>query len=394
MQQQIRPTVAAAHCPSHELRELRPAFRRLLEAMQPSMASVIKPGERVLIKPFLNHGRHSYPSSRLVSHPALIRVVTEALRDCGAQVILGDEGSRSFASPTIGADREWIRELARRHDITLVSFAKTGASYVRSGLRFPRRYLLARAVLESDHVVNCANFQPHYVLGMSGAVKNMFNAVVGAGQSRLVKLFPQPNDLAKVIVDVCEVVRPSFSFLDLTSVRNAGEADEAHHVGLLLAGREPAALDAVAVRAVGWDAASIPTLRAAERRRRGSTDLSTIVVVGLMDDMPAVQSVEAVSVVHPASENFYHRATRLLNHTMLLPRPVINPTACTNCGDCVRICPVSAIRTNGDGHPTITHAGCADCHICIEACPSGAINTQFVGVAKALRRLTGRSLLS
>jgi uncharacterized protein (DUF362 family)/Pyruvate/2-oxoacid:ferredoxin oxidoreductase delta subunit len=362
--------------------------------MQPPMAKVIKRGDRVLLKPFLHHGRHSYPDSRLVSHPALIQVVTEALRDCGAQVMLGDEGSRSFASRPVAAGGEWMHDLARRHDIALVSFAKTGGRHVRSGLIFPRRYLLARAVLDVDHVVNCANFQPHYVLGMSGAVKNMFNAVIGAGQSRLQQIFPQPMDLAKVIVDVCDVVRPSLSFLDLTSVRSSREVDEAHPVGLLLAGAEPSALDAVAVRAMGWDATRIPTLRAAEWRHPGFTDLSNLGVVGLVDQLPDRQCVDQVPVVHPAAEKIYHRVTRLLNHTTFRPRPVISLVACTGCGDCARICPVNAIRIQGDSPPTIAHADCADCHLCLEACPTGAINTQFVGVSWALRRLTGKSLIT
>ena len=393
-QQKTRPTVAVTHSPSHDLRTLRPAFHRLLAVMQPPMAKVIKRGDRVLLKPFLHHGRHSYPDSRLVSHPALIQVVIEALLDCGAQVMLGDEGSRSFASHTVPTSREWVHDLARRHDIALVSFAKTGARHVRSGLRFPRRYLLARAVLDVDHVVNCANFQPHYVLGMSGAVKNMFNAVVGAGQSRLQKIFPQPMDLAKVIVDVCNVVRPSLSFLDLTSVRSSREVDEAHAVGLLLAGTEPSALDAVAVRAMGWDATRIPTLCAAECRRPGSTNLSNFGVVGLIEQLPDQRCFDQVPVVNPVVEKFYHRASRLLNHTTFRPRPVINPITCTRCGDCARICPVNAIKSHGDSPPTIAHADCADCHLCLEACPTGAINTQFIGVSWALRWLTGRSLIT
>jgi len=363
--------------------------------MHPPMPTIIRPGARVLLKPFLHHGRHSYPSSRLVSHPAMIGAVAEALRDCGAHVILGDEGSRSFSPESVEPDREWIHALGKQHDITVISFAKTGARYMRSGVPFPRRYLLARAALESDHIVNCANFQPHNVLGMSGAVKNMFNVVVGAQQSRLVQLFPDPCDLAKIIVDVCEIVRPALSFLDLTSIRIAGEVDDARHVGLLLAGNEPSALDAVAVQAIGTDAMKIPTLRAAEQRFPGRTDLSKIAVVDPDDYMAKLrQSFDPLSAAPSRKRTFYDRVTDALNHTVLMPRPTINSSDCTNCGDCVRICPVSAIASNSLRNPKIIHADCADCHLCIGACPEGAIDTRFIGIAKALRRLTNSSLLA
>ena len=119
---------------------------------------------------------------------------------------------------------------------------------------------MARAMVEADTVVNCANFQPHHILRMSGAIKNMFNAVIGQRQQHLHELFPMARDLARIVVDVCAIVKPTVSFLDMTTVKDLSPGGKIQPVGLLLASCDPVAVDTVAARAIGWDVTDIPTL--------------------------------------------------------------------------------------------------------------------------------------
>ena len=393
MKNKYRCRVAAVHSPSHDALVLRAAFRELLDHLDLPLASLIKPGERVLLKPFLHYGRHSHPAGRLVSHPTLVACVLEALIDCGAHITLGDEGSKHLRNADLAPERQWLHALARRTGTQLVSFAKAGARRTRSGLHFPRSYLISRAVLDVDHVVNCANFQAHNVLGMSGAVKNMFNAVVGQCQQNLHELFTDPADLARVMVDVCGIVKPTISFLDLTSVPDRLNDGVLHPFGLLLAGHDPVALDAVAAHAVGWDSASLPTLAWGEKQGVGCADIEQIALSGLTwSTLPGMRLTPAATV-GCAPERLYVKTTRLLNKTLLRPRPTIMAHACNGCGDCETICPVQAVKpTRGDTY-TIALRTCADCRICIAACDSDAIRLEYVGLARGVRRALGRSLV-
>ena len=55
----------------------------------------------------------------------------------------------------------------------------------------------------------------------------------------------------------------------------------------------------------------------------------------------------------------------------------IDPKKCTNCGNCVRTCPVHAIRIQvGMEYPEISDARCIGCGACLEACKYGAIDYQ------------------
>ncbi|MEP6966038.1 MAG: hypothetical protein ABI845_11160, partial [Polaromonas sp.] len=108
--------------------------------MDPPLPGMIKAGDGVLVKPFLHYGPQSHYDSRLVSHPEIITLVIETLRDCGAVVTLGDEGSKKLRNECLPTDNRWIHDLAKATGAKLVSFAKTGARETRSGLHFPRSY--------------------------------------------------------------------------------------------------------------------------------------------------------------------------------------------------------------------------------------------------------------
>lgn len=49
---------------------------------------------------------------------------------------------------------------------------------------------------------------------------------------------------------------------------------------------------------------------------------------------------------------------------------------CTGCGECVEICPVSALRLEGD-LPEVDRAWCIGCGVCATVCPAGAVSLEF-----------------
>ena len=76
-----------------------------------------------------------------------------------------------------------------------------------------------------------------------------------------------------------------------------------------------------------------------------------------------------------------------LTKNLVVPRPVIDPSRCTACGTCVRVCPVHPKAVDftpglgvGDGTPPAHDYGrCIRCYCCQEMCPEHAI-----GIARPL----------
>lgn len=199
------------------------------------------------------------PESRMVSHPALIETVIGMVRDCGRRPTLGDEGSRYLRRTQPPPDEMWFHLLAERAGAELVSFAKAGGRLVPSGIPSPRQYLLSRAVLDADVVINLANAVLHPTFVWSGAVKNMFNAVVGAGNAQLFELLRDHDALNAAVADLCRLSRPTLSLSDMTTVCPDSKAD-LWRVGLRGASTDPVALDSVSVQALGWDPEQIGSL--------------------------------------------------------------------------------------------------------------------------------------
>ncbi len=383
--------VAVADNRLHTHTSVQRAFRDLLDRMDPPLPTLLRTGDHVLVKPFLHYGDAS-PNSRMVSHPEVMRAVIAAVRDCGAIVTLGDVAPEKRRHAGGRVHEKWIHDIARSTDVKMVNFGEAGAKYVKSRLIYPRRYLISRAVLDVDKVVGCANFQPHAILLLSGAVKNMFNAVVGKCQQHLHNVLTTPDSIARVIVDVCAAVKPTVSFLDVTSVRHPSDAAQLHPVGLILAGTDPVALDAMATRAAGFPHQNAPTLRLGQQMGLGCSDTDAIRVTGLdWQQMPSAP-LKALPPIESTPESLGARTSRFVNNVILRPTPQINPTGCSGCGECQPLCPVNAIERDHGGGFRINSRKCAHCHLCMDMCQTHSIGLQFGTLATSIRRLMKKPL--
>jgi len=244
--------------------------------------------------------------------------------------------------------------------------------------------------LDADKVIGCANLQPHPVLTLSGATKNMFNSVIGKCQQQLHDLFPSPDAIARVIVDVCSLVKPTVSFLDLTTVASPSGDGRLTKVGLILAGSDPVALDAVGARMLGYLPDDIPTVRIGARTGLGISDTARIAVSGADWEEASTSLAQTRTNTGQAGETLYESATRFVNNVLLSRRPFVDSLACTQCGACRQICPVDAIASGVTGIPRIDSRKCANCHLCIESCDSKAIDLRFGRAAVAIRGLMKR----
>jgi uncharacterized protein (DUF362 family)/ferredoxin len=330
------------------------------------------------------------PRERVTSHPAYIEAIIKCLLDCGARVTFGDDVARTAQYERIW-DRTGMSGVAKRTGARLVDFVQAGGREVRGFLRFPRTHLITNLVFDSDVIVNAANCRSLSTVVLSGAVKNMFGTMLGVRKLRIHQLFPDPSDFARVVVDVHRVVRPTVSFLDLTSViEGQGVADAVRPVGLILGGTDAVALDTLAAHVVGYDDLNIWTSIHGSAVGLGSNQLDRIIVRG-----KDWSSFPKTRLLHPApelphSESLTSRLTRRINNTILRPRPVISIQACTGCGACANRCPVGAIRPRDHGKFSIDLSTCSDCGCCLRVCDVGAVRSEFIGIGRVLRIVSGR----
>ena len=127
---------------NYERPALRIALFTLLEPLG-GMQAFINPGDRVLLKP--NMLAAKAPDKAVTTHPFLVQVVAELVRESGGIVLIGDSpGIGSFSRV---AEKCGLHEAARESGAALVEFID---AVELKGIGTFRSINLARAYYESQ----------------------------------------------------------------------------------------------------------------------------------------------------------------------------------------------------------------------------------------------------
>ena len=388
----IKSFVSAARNEDHTVLSVSKALRDLLDHLNPSIDTIVKSGNKVLVKVNMGCSSVRNPKDRFTTHPSIVEAIIRLLQDCGAIVSFGDDVARvgKYCEQLWKKTGMW--DVAERTGATLIDFVAAGAREVRGSLLYPRKYLVTNAYFDADVVINAANCRSHANIVMSGAIKNMFGCIIGLRKQLIHTLFPgNVRKFGKAIADIHRVIPANLSFLDLTSViEGHGSGDAIRPVRLLLASTDPVALDTVAAYTIGYQKLPIWTAYYGNQLGVGCNDLEQISIQGLdwyRFEKPHLQ----YPWLDPRVKlSIYSRSTAVVNNTILRPRPVITAAKCTGCRDCITRCPVQCIEPAPDNVYRINYKNCVDCGCCLKACETGAVNLEFVGLAKAIRLLANR----
>jgi uncharacterized protein (DUF362 family) len=274
-----RPQVAIATARDYDRQTIYKQVRDLLDAIG-GLGDVVHSGDRVAIKVNLTGGTGSKPLpgyapiDSYITHPEVVRALGGLVRDAGARQVYIVEAAYEWASFV-----DWgYEEVAQAIDAELINlndtapysdFAQTpvpGAGFIYPQLTF--NHLLE----EVDAFISVPKIKCHYCCGVTHSLKNL----VGLVPARFYRLNEQHNHrsafhgpdeemgtrLPRVVVDLNRARPVHLALLDGIKTTEGGEgpwiASMAYvHMGVLMAGKDPVATDAVATAAMGYD----PTAR-------------------------------------------------------------------------------------------------------------------------------------
>jgi uncharacterized protein (DUF362 family)/ferredoxin len=339
-------------------------------------------GKNVLIKPNLLMGRPR--ELRVTTDPEVVRAAAEVLRAAGAaDIAAGDSpgvGSAVKAMSRSGWDGivpDWVRRMD-----------------FEDGRRQPSKshpdLELSAAALDAGLLVNVPKVKTHAYMGLTIATKNLFGCVLGARKAQWHLRAGENRELfARLVVEIAYSFRPGLIVVDgvIAMEGNGPNAGDPRPLGVIVAGTDPSAVDAVLCRVVGFAPEAVPTLRAAAELGFGTPDLGCVEVLG-----ERIADV-AVAPFKPADSNAAQlgvgipRPLQALLKSALTSKPAIARKSCKLCGECAAICPPKAIAMDAAArrYPVITHKKCIRCFCCQEVCPHRAITVK----RGWLTRLTG-----
>jgi len=247
----------------------------------------VKSGDKIVIKPNLTTALPS--STGLTTDPYVVEaVINLCMKRSPAEIVIA-EGSGG-AETNLAFERCGYSRLAEKYDVKLVDLNKSPTCLVDLPKgRFLRQLSIPKVVLESDVLINVPKFKIRKNWATL-SIKNLLGVLPGKG--RFSGEFWTPDgkwfrpegekkrvheNLTEGLVDLNTVIHPSLIVMDgiVASYEN-----KPVQLNIVLAGKDPLALDCVATRIAGLDYSQIPYLRCAAERGIGEADIEKIEVLG------------------------------------------------------------------------------------------------------------------
>lgn len=334
----------------------------------------INAGDRVLVKP--NLLLPARPESGILTHPDIVAAACEFALQRGAAVLVAD-------SPATGTFQGVIRKggfaKALAHlDVELQPFRET--TLVDIGEPFGK-IALAREALEADAVINLAKLKTHSQMLLTLGVKNLFGCVVGLEKPQWHLRSGVDRDwFARLLVQIHYAVHPTVTLVDgILSLEGdgPGKGGQPRHTGVLLGGRDAAAVDAAVCRMLRLEPDQLPTHRAAAARG---------LITGREDIRGDFKMVADFKLPEQGAVAFGPDFLKGFIRTHVLQKPVVDDQRCRSCGECWSFCPAAAVAESGRT-VAFDYGRCIRCYCCVEVCPHGALAAKMPPVGRLVEKI-------
>ncbi|MBW2051023.1 MAG: DUF362 domain-containing protein [Deltaproteobacteria bacterium] len=264
--------VKGNHHPAEK--EVEAMVRKSLDQLG-DLSDLIGPGKKVLIKP--NVAEISCIRAD-VTDLRVTRALAKIAKEKGAQVIIAESGS-------VAQDTEKLFEMTSYDDLReegweLVDLHKT--EEIKVPLPHPRKGLkelkVYKLLLNVDTVISVPVLKTHMALLVTLAIKNMKGGIPDTEKRK----FHLKYGVEEAIAQLSTVIPPHLSVVDgiwagagsMSPYRLLEEMD------LIIAGRDPVAVDATCSRIMGIDPETVLHIKYAEELGAGTLDTEKIEVVG------------------------------------------------------------------------------------------------------------------
>lgn len=372
--------VCLTKCDSYENSAVAGAVERALEPLG-SMASVVRPGQRVLVKP--NMLSASAIEKRVTTDPAMVREVCRLVLAAGGRPLIAD--SPALDSFDRVAKKSGIGQVAEELGVDLAPLGNSTRINLESAGAY-QSLELAEQATRAEVVINLPKLKTHSLALMTLGVKNLFGTVVAQRKAEWHLMVGESRDnFAALLLAIHDAVRPALTILDgVWGMEGNGPGNgEPKHFGVVGASTNALALDLTVCRLLNIDLEALPLYRAARDQGRPEIDQDAVQVLG---DGAGRLAGQAIILPETGSMSPLPGPLDWLARRYLVSRPAQSPALCQACGKCEEVCPPGCL-TLDKVKATIDHDRCIRCYCCQEVCPAGAISFKTGLIAKFLKLL-------
>jgi len=255
----------------------------------------VKPGDVVLIKPnlvasiffLLYSGKGTEEDFQgCQTDPRIVRALALMAKESGAKRIIIGEGPAAgdgWAGFMQAGYLAMVEELAKQGvKVELIDFTHEAYTWVKSkGLANPE-YAVPKVATEATCIISVPALKTHSMTGVTVSLKNI---AVGLMSGRVYGFFKYACPHQKIpewITDVTSIFKINYTVVDgIWGMEGNGPlGGEPIEMDLIIAGADPAAVDAVSTAVMGFNPKNIGHITMAAKHGLGVADLDQIVVKG------------------------------------------------------------------------------------------------------------------
>ena len=244
-------------------------------------------GRSILLKPNLVEFE---PASSINTHPMLVHAACEAFRAMGAATVRIAEGPGHRRNTLDLADAAGYFRIVPDFEDRFVDLNLDEVTRVRPTAQFSRikKLYLPNSALGADLLVSMPKMKTHHWVGATLSMKNLFG-VVPSGIYGWPKNVLHWAGIEESIADLHAAFPRQFAIVDgIVGMEGNGPIQGApKHAGVLVAGRDPVAVDATCCRVMKIDPMQIRYLQLSSRRG----DVSQITEDHIQQIGESIQSV-------------------------------------------------------------------------------------------------------
>ncbi len=324
----------------------------------------IKNGERVLLK--TNLLTPSKPEKAVVTHPAVVSAVAQAVLKIGGIPYIGDSPSGQFTKRRLEKtyEKAGLKDLANKLGIELNYDTGSQKIIIPHGKKL-KKTNLCNFVLNADKIIALPKIKTHSYMIMTLATKIMYGVIPGLTKAKYHSMFFKKTAFADMLLDVLSVRKPDLIIMDgIVGMQGDGPSGGTPiNLGVLLASEDAVAMDLAVCGMLGIEPIGIPTLRQAKIRKLWPAEISYPLL--------SPTDVRYTGFLLPSTADYLVTGRKKPN------RSPVPTEKCTACGQCEEICPKKAIKIINQ-KAQVDYTKCIQCYCCNETCPYEAIKLEVI----------------
>ncbi len=224
-------------------------------------------GKRILLKPNLIEPHAG--AGHINTHPEVVRAAVEAFLRFGASKVLVAEGPGHSRDSVLVLEESGLGDVLVEDHIPFLDL-NYEPGYAVKNLGGKTRFstlTLPAALAQVDWVVSLAKMKTHHWTGVTLSMKNLFGVMPGIYYG-WPKNILHWEGIEQCIFDINATVKPHFAIVDgIVGMEGDGPImGSPHHAGVVVMGRNLAAVDATCARIMGIDPTKVVHLAAASGR--------------------------------------------------------------------------------------------------------------------------------